>query len=324
MGDMGDRHGPHDGHQDPPAEAGGPGVGPSDADDDPRAIDAATDPLLSAFLHRTDQVLTTGPDELAARRHLAAMRREAQVGGGSHGVLRVASLTAAAAAVAVVVLAGFGALPAPAQRVLSDAANRVGIPIPSPIEAPVFEAPKQQPDPQTIPGRPGGPDRSELPVDPPEDRPGLQDDGTVETPGIEDGFTPPGQDPDRPAPGPDPTPAPDTTPPEGVPGDGDAERPTPPTDDPPGRSGEVPGQQEEHPGQGDDPPGQSGTPPGQSDTPPGQSGTPPGQGSQPPEGPQDTPADERGSNAERGRSGTEQPAPPSGSPAPPATQGPQR
>ena len=205
MDDMNDRPGPHEGPTEHLAAAGGSSVGDhegstsrtsGDGPCDELMHDARDEPSLAAFLDRTVDVLQAGPDEFTAHRHLVAMRKEAAKAVPARPrVLRTASISAAAAVALVVTLAGFGALPAPAQQVLSDVADRVGITIPSPADRdPSGEVPaKQQPDPETIPDRPGGPDRSDLP--------GLTEDGSLRTPGARDETTPPGQSGDRPSPG---------------------------------------------------------------------------------------------------------------------------
>lgn len=170
---MNNRPGPHEGSNEHLADAGDPSVvdhdGPTTPDDglrDDLTQFVRDEPRLAAFLDRSADVLRTGPDEFTAHRHLVAMRKEAAAAVPARPrVLRTASISAAAAVALVVTLAGFGALPAPAQQVLSDVADRVGITIPSPADhVPGGEVPAQQhPDPETVPGRPGGPDRSELP-----------------------------------------------------------------------------------------------------------------------------------------------------------------
>ena len=104
-------------------------------------VDRAEDPQLAAFLDRTSAVLGDGPDELTMQRHLRAMQAEA--GRGSvHGVAtghgragyRVAGVAVAAGFALVATLAGLGSLPAPAQQVMSDVANRVGIRLPAPAQ----------------------------------------------------------------------------------------------------------------------------------------------------------------------------------------------
>lgn len=307
MGDMDKRTGPHDGPDDHPAGAGGSGMGPvevpADRDAGPGGtgsaagfaadrtsahseplVDPDEDPRLAAFLERTTEVLQSRPIEFTARRHLAAMRAAASETAirRRHPVMWFAGV-AAAAAVAVVTLAGFGALPAPAQHVMSEVAERLGFTIPSPDTDPGVpaESPsKQRPAPETVPGLPGGPDRSELP--------GLREDGVLQTPGQSDGMTPPGQDADRTVPGQQDrgtTPGQD----EGVVPPGQSEDATPPGQpDPPDRSGAdgAPGAPGGTPGT--DPPGEPSDPPGQSTDPPDQPEMPPpppahGQGSDVPE-----------------------------------------
>jgi len=205
MGDMDERTGADGGPDEHLADAGGPVAGTGSAgstgpDDDGPLIDADQEPRLAAFLERSSEVLRVGPDEFTARRHLTAMQREAAVGRGHTG-LRVASIAAAAAVAAVVTLAGFGALPAPAQQVMAEMAERIGVTIPNPAAdtspaSPADESPgEQQPDPETVPGFEYGPDRSELP--------GLDDDGELRTPWHNDGFTPYGLDEEWSPPGKD-------------------------------------------------------------------------------------------------------------------------
>ena len=229
MGDMDERTGPDGGPDEHLADAGGPVVGSGSAgstgsDSDAPLIDVDQEPRLAAFLERSSEVLRVGPDEFTARRHLTAIRREAAVGRG-HSGLRVASIAAAAAVAAVVTLAGFGALPAPAQQVMAEMAERVGVTIPNPAAdtSPVDESPgKQQPDPETVPGLEDGPDRSELP--------GL-DEGVLDTPGRSDGFAPYGLDEeDAVPPGDDEVPGPDGEP--GAPAGTPAEPPGEPHDAP--------------------------------------------------------------------------------------------
>ncbi len=240
---MNNRPGPDEGANDHPASAGGSGVGGHGGSETPGSGDGLRDelanatwgdPRLAAFLDRSAEVLQAGPDEMTAHRHLAAMRKEAAaVAPASPRILRAASISAAAAVALVVTLASFGALPAPAQQVLSDVADRVGITIPSPADrAPSGEVPaKQRPAAETVPGQPGGPDRSELP--------GLDEDGTLRTPGASDGRTPPGHADDRP--GRDQAPGQDRGAPESS-----GEAPAP----------DRPGEAEQRPEQGEQPPGQ--------------------------------------------------------------------
>ena len=268
MGDMDERTGADGGPDEHLADAGGPVAGTGSAgstgpDDDGPLIDADQEPRLAAFLERSSEVLRVGPDEFTARRHLTAMQREAAVGRGHTG-LRVASIAAAAAVAAVVTLAGFGALPAPAQQVMAEMAERIGVTIPNPAAdtspaSPADESPgEQQPDPETVPGLEDGPDRSELP--------GL-DDGVLDTPGRSDGFAPYGLDEeDAVPPGDDEVPGPDGEPgaQEGTP----AEPPEEPHDapyrwgDPPDPVEETPAPKDPAPEQGsgapEDPPSSSG------------------------------------------------------------------
>ena len=241
MGDMDERTGADGGPDEHLADAGGPVAGTGSAgstgpDDDGPLIDADQEPRLAAFLERSNEVLRTGPDEFTARRHLTAMQREAAVGRGHTG-LRVASIAAAAAVAAAVTLAGFGALPAPAQQLMSDMAERLGVTIPSPAVdgPPATEHPvEQQPAPESVPDPPGGPDRSELPGGRGEgqpDAPGSsedvtpfgQRDGEAPPPGLDEDFVPPG--PHREPGAPDGLPAEPRGNQDEVPG---------PPDDPPG------------------------------------------------------------------------------------------
>lgn len=256
----------------PPAEAGDVDVGP--------LADPVAEPELAAFLAAARDELCTPPDAFTARRHLAAMRDEVLTQHRARGFgLRVASVAAAAAVAVVVTLGGFGALPAPAQEVLSNVAERVGIELPSPARDIVGQLqipPKQIPASDTVPGRAGGPDKADLPTpwaDADQLPPGLDDHFVP--PGLEDGSTPPGLDdgfpplrlrPDQPGrfwqdqdwPGRDRAGEPDEPSDRGNQGTGRAERDTPVS--PPSSSDEAPRpQEEEAPGPpGETPP--SGTP----------------------------------------------------------------
>jgi len=286
MDDMDNRPGPNEGSNEHPASAGGSGVGGHDASATPVSgdgvhdepwYDAHDEPRLAALLDRSAQVLQRGPDELTAHRHLAAMRKEAATAAATRPrILRAASISAAAAVALVVTLAGFGALPAPAQQVLSDVADRVGITIPSPADqASSGEVPaKQQPAPETVPGRPGGPDRAELR--------GLTEDGTLQTPGVSDGHTPPGHS------GSDQSPSQD----QDVPGAPDVpETPRePPAPDPPGQAEQPPAPPEQRSDPVEAPPDRTGAPP---------SGLDPPDATPPPEPPdaEDPPGSDRSSGA---------------------------
>lgn len=286
MGDMSRRPGSVDGPDDHLAGARHPGVRgdglpasgdlTGDSDDLTDAL-AGSDPRLAAFLDRSTEVLRTGPDEVTARRHLSMLRREAAVVSPRGRGLRVVSIAAAAAVAAVVTLAGFGTLPAPAQQVLSDVADRVGINLPSPAEArqPSFEVPtKQRPDPETVPGRPGGPDRSELP--------GL-DDGVLQTPGESDGMTPGERSGEPPAPEQDRS--------EEAPADERIPEQPPALDPPDGQSGSPPDDEaEDLPDSPEEPPSAPETP----DPPAGEDPPAAEQGSDLSEGQQDAPSQPSG------------------------------
>jgi hypothetical protein len=293
VSDMDKGTGPDDGQAEHPAGAGGSAMGPAgvpsgrdagpggraphpedlSADGDRQHRDPLVgpdeDPRLTAFLERTTEALQTRPIEFTAHRHLAAMRTaaaETVIRRRQH-VMRLAGVAAAAVVAAVVTFAGFGALPAPAQHVMSEVADRLGFTIPSPDTDPaesVGNRSKQRPAPETVPGLPGGPDRSQLP--------GLRDDGVLQTPGRSNGMTPPGQRDDRTVPG-------------------QQDRGTPPGQDD-GGSLPAPDERPDRPGPGDTPGAPEGTPgadPGQPNDPPGQSADPPGQPSDPPGGSNETP-----------------------------------
>ena len=266
MGDMDERTGADGGPDEHLADAGGPvagtgSAGSTGADHDGPLIDADEEPRLAAFLERSSEVLRVDPDEFTARRHLTAMQREAAVGRGHTG-LRVASVAAAAAVAAVVTLAGFGALPAPAQQVMAEMAERIGVTIPNPAAdtSPADESPgDQQPDPESIPGLDGGTDGWELP--------GLDDDGVLDTPGRSDGFAPYGLDDEElPPPGKDegfvvPGDPDDRGPPEGIEEgrerapDGSGEAPPPPPEELPNPADERgSGASEDPPGPPEEPP----------------------------------------------------------------------
>lgn len=261
-----------------------------DSDDLADAL-AGSDSQVAAFLDRSAEVLRADPDEVTARRHLSMMRREAAVVTPRGRGLRVVSIAAAAAVAAVVTLAGFGALPAPAQQLLSDAAERVGITLPSPADAeePGFEVPtKQRPDPETVPGRPGGPDRSELP--------GLDEDGVLRTPGESDGMTPgerSGEGPNRERGRSDEAPA-DQRVPEQPPAPGPPDEPSgspEQADDPPDTPEEPPSDPEEAP----EPPAETPDPPVEAPGPPADADDPaPERGSGTSEGKQDAPSQPSG------------------------------
>ena len=176
-------------------------------------VDRAEDPQLAAFLDRASAVLGDGPDELTMHRHLRAMQAEAGRGsvrgtatGHGRAGYRVAGVAVAAGFALVATLAGLGSLPAPAQQVMSDVANRVGITLPAPAQsAPgVSHAPgltKQMPRFDSPPGhavrdqvgRGGFPKPEGRPehAGPPDDVPGLE--GRDTSPGAQ---TAPGQAPD--------------------------------------------------------------------------------------------------------------------------------
>lgn len=300
MGDMSRRPGPFGGPDEHLADArhpdvrgdGLPASGDLTGDSDDLAVAlAGSDPQLAAFLDRSADVLRAGPDELTARRHLSMMRREAAVVSPRGRGLRVVGIAAAAAVAAVVTLAGFGALPAPAQQVLSDAAERVGITLPSPADAgePSFEVPtKQRPDPETVPGRPGGPDRSELP--------GLDEDGVLRTPGNSDGMTP-GERSGEPG---------DTE--RGRSEEAPADRHVPeqpPAPDPPDKPSGSPDQAEDLPDTPEEPPSD----PEEAPEPPVETPAPLLEDPRPPAD-QDDPAPERGSDTSKGKQ--DAPSQPSG------------
>jgi hypothetical protein len=224
-------------------------------------VDADLEPDLAAFLERSTEVLTAAPDEFTAHRHLAAMREMARPRSGARFGLRIASV-AAVVALAVMTLAGFGALPAPAQQVIADVADRMGLTIPSPTEAdpPAFDLPTQQlPVPEHVPAQPGAPDQDDLPG-------GLTDDvgdvtrrGDV-APSDQDEVPSPGTDGPDHAPGEppvDPTDPPDGKP-EPPPGPSEG-KPEPPSD-PPHDTAESPPDPPEPPA---DPPGSPPDPPGE-------------------------------------------------------------
>lgn len=147
---------------DHPAEAGHVDVEP--------LADPVEEPELAAFLTGAERSLTAGPDELTARRHLAAMRHQPATRHRTSGLgLRVAGVAAAAAVAVVATLGGFGALPAPAQQVLADVAERVGLQLPRPAQdaVPEFAPPADGlPVPEHVPGPPDGLDERGVPGTP--------------------------------------------------------------------------------------------------------------------------------------------------------------
>ena len=169
---------------------------PTGRSDDPAAagqllVDGAEDPQLAALLDRTSVVLGDAPDELTMQRHLRAMKAEAGRGSGrgewaghGRGMYRVAGVAVAAGFALVATLGGLGSLPAPAQQVMDDVANRVGISLPgSTVGAPgVSHAPglhKQMPMFDQVPGhaaRGGFPKPEGRPehAGPPDEVPGLE------------------------------------------------------------------------------------------------------------------------------------------------------
>ena len=284
MGDMDPRPTRDDAPPETPVEAGLY----TDVPVEEHLVDPAEEPGFAAFLQGVRGALTADPDELTARRHLAAMREEvlAQHRGDRFAV-RIAGAAAAAVVAVAATLAGFGALPAPAQEVLSDVAERIGITLPTPAQDAmdrVMIPAKQVPGPETVPGRAGGPTKDELPgrwsgaaergeslppgLDEGWTPPGLGGDSTP--PGRDPSFTPPGQDvwPEQPGPG-----GPEGTP-RGQQPDRDQPGPAPQT--PPDQGGEVP-----------QPPDEPPSPP--SEAPSG--------------GPDTDPADPQGPSDEPGRSG---------------------
>lgn len=299
------------GRPDDPAEAGQP------------LVDRGQDPELAELLDQSAELLEDGPDELTMERHLRAMRSEAgrsgHLGHAGRGAgadrgragMRLAGAAVAAGFALVATLAGLGSLPAPAQQVMADVAERVGLTLPPPADevvdgTPAADIVKQRPvfDPtpgaaiadERSQGRAHGrgfpkPDGQPGRVGPPEGVPGVGPDERGrsgadrpdvpvrdEAPGPE---SPPGQDV---APDPGETPDQDLAP-------GSADEPardgTPGQEVAPGQTRER-DQPDETP---DDPPDESRQNPG---SPPGQDGeSPPGQPEDPgpnePSAPSDAP-----------------------------------
>jgi hypothetical protein len=233
------------------------------------------------------EVLEESPDAVTMQRHLKAMKVEAARGSGQgRAGFRVAGVAVAAGFALVATLAGLGSLPAPAQQVMAEVAERVGITLPSPATDSLRGDPdvaKQRP---TFDPPPGHAVRDQAPFrgsPKPEGWPGNGRPGSDTSRSARENA--PGQD-NAPgldtAPGLDEAPGQDTAPGQ-TDNPGQGEDPDPP-DDATGQDRETPPLPDRRPDQ-DPPPVEPGTPepPGQGETPPGQTEDRPG--NQPPTSP---------------------------------------
>lgn len=111
---------------------------PGDSEPSEPLVDADVEPELAALLERTALTLGDPPDDLTTQRHLRAIHVEVARGTRrGHVAMRFAGVAAAALVAVVATLGGLGALPAPAQQVMSDVARQVGLRLPAPaMDAP--------------------------------------------------------------------------------------------------------------------------------------------------------------------------------------------